>query len=458
LTGSIGPFQYFALGFGSIVGCAWLIVLGEWLKLAGPGGSILVILLGSAVMTLVAACYAELASRIPRVGMEFVYCLKAYGPRLAFLVGWFLTLYTISVTIFEGIALGWLLEVLIPRLRGPAAYSAFGEVITWDALAAGLAGALVIATLNCRGVSPAVRFQALVTYGFLIVAAPLAIWGVSAGSFENARPFWPNTADLSWWNGAGWVLASCAFLFTGFQAIPQMIEERRPGLPVGRIVRVMVVTIAVVALFYCGIILAASMAAPWRTLTGRQLAAAAALDHLPHGHLLATITLAAAVISLLKTWNGFFMIAVRMLLALAREDFIPPSFGRLSTRFRTPARAVLLVGFLNATGISMGNGAISPIINMCSMCLTVGFVLCCIAVLRFRRNKAHSPAAFEVPGGNWLIGAAIGGASLMSLAAFLQPVVATDARFPIEWTLMLIWSALGCAFWLWQRRRPALPR
>ena len=60
LRGNIGPLQYLALGFGTMIGSAWVILLGDWLGEAGPGGAVLGFLAGGVVVMIVGACYAEL--------------------------------------------------------------------------------------------------------------------------------------------------------------------------------------------------------------------------------------------------------------------------------------------------------------------------------------------------------------------------------------------------------------
>ena len=104
LRGNIGPLQYLALGFGTIIGSAWVILLGNWITKAGPGGAILGFLCGGVVMMVIGACYAELTTHIPEAGSEFIYAHRIYGRGVAFVVGWFLVLYLISVTVFEGLA------------------------------------------------------------------------------------------------------------------------------------------------------------------------------------------------------------------------------------------------------------------------------------------------------------------------------------------------------------------
>ena len=71
LKGDIGRFQMFAFGFGSIIGSAWCVLVGEWLSVAGPGGAALGFIGGGIVIACIGACYAELTARIPVTGGEF---------------------------------------------------------------------------------------------------------------------------------------------------------------------------------------------------------------------------------------------------------------------------------------------------------------------------------------------------------------------------------------------------
>ena len=90
LRGRIRYREFFALAFGTIVGSGWLILLGGWLGAAAPGGSIVGFLLGGLVVCLAAGCFAELASRFPRTGADFLYALSTIGESPAFMIGWFL--------------------------------------------------------------------------------------------------------------------------------------------------------------------------------------------------------------------------------------------------------------------------------------------------------------------------------------------------------------------------------
>ncbi len=51
----------FMLAFGTIIGIAWLIVLGSWLSQAGSLGAIIGFVIGGGMMLLIGVCYAEVA-------------------------------------------------------------------------------------------------------------------------------------------------------------------------------------------------------------------------------------------------------------------------------------------------------------------------------------------------------------------------------------------------------------
>jgi len=98
----IGRLGYFALAFGGIVGSGWVVVLGEWMGAAGPGGAALAFAAGGLAMALICACYAELTARMPRTGAEFVYVREALGPVPGFLVGWVLLLNSSALLRLKG--------------------------------------------------------------------------------------------------------------------------------------------------------------------------------------------------------------------------------------------------------------------------------------------------------------------------------------------------------------------
>src|SRR5258708_35232092 len=271
----VGRWQLFALAFACIAGSGWLLVLGDWLNAAAPGGAILGLMAGTSVMLAVCAGYAELAARVPVAGGEFEYARRVFGRRTAFLVGWFSTLFLLAVAAFEGIALSWIVGVLWPPSGGPTLYHLFGAPITSGALAIGVGGAVALAWVNHRGIASAARLQAIVTYGFLALAALAIILGIGLGSMSNLSPVFVPLKAQPWWIGALWIFATTPFFLNGFQSVPQVIEERAEGIWFGTVSRVMYGAIILACLFYCAIILSSAMTTHWIELHGKELPAAA---------------------------------------------------------------------------------------------------------------------------------------------------------------------------------------
>ena len=452
LQGDIGLFQYLALGFGTVIGSAWVILLGNWLGEAGPGGAVLGFLCGGVVVVAVGACYAELTARLPEAGSEFIYAHRVYGRGAAFTVGWFLVLYLVSVTVFEALALAWIAEIFVPTWKSATLYAAFGKSITSETLLTGIGAALVIFALNVRGARVAVATHSFLTYGFFAVVLVILAALLINGSTAHLLPLFASTNGKPWWLGCGAIFAFCAYGLNGFQAIPQAIEERSGAISLRSIGFVVIGSIVAAAVFYSVVVIAGSAIVPWRELVPASLPMATAAAALPHGQFFVTLLLLATAVSLFKAWNGVYMMTVRLLVAMARAGYVPARLGHVSARLGSPVAALLLVSALNIAGIFLGKGAIEPITDMAAMVLTLTYVMCCATVLKLRRTD--SAAAFLVPGGRYTIWLGLIGASLMAATAFLAPLW-QQGGVPLEWQLLGAWSAIGAAVWFYYMRTAA---
>jgi amino acid transporter len=457
LRKTIGPFQFFALAIGVIIGSAWVVLIGDLLELGGPAGAILGFSAGGLVMILVAAAYGELAARIPVAGGEFIFAYRLFGPAVGFVVGWFMTLYLIGSTAFEAIALAAILQALIPKIAGPTLYVLLGHPVTLGGVGVGLAGATLITFLNHRDVRLAVRFQSIVTYTFLVVAFGVVILGISLGHVVNLRPLFAETHGQAPWFGALTIFATSAYFLTGFQAVPQAIEERADSVSARTVMRVMVLSVAIAALFLCLVVVAVGMAAPWKSNSREAMTTAVALAKLGPGRALATVVLIAAAASLLKTWNALALMASRLLMAQAREKLLPARLAAVHSLHKTPAVASLLVGGLTIAGVLLGRGALLPIVDMGSVCLAGTFVLGFLAVIKLRRDGVHASASARLPGGPWTLGVGLAGACVMAAFAVVEPLLVSKGAIPLEWALLIAWACIGAVVYCVRGRAVRAP-
>lgn len=440
--GVTGP-GFFALAFGTIVGSAWMVLMGEWVGPAGPGGAVLAFLGMAFLMVPIAAAYAELVARVPRAGAEFVFVEKAFGPWPGFVTGWYLTLYFVGICAFEGLALSWFLENLVPPLSGQAPlYTLLGKPITAMDLIVGLAGAGVMTLLNASGARIALGFQKIVTFAFLTASAALVLLGFAQGDAGNAQPLFESAQGRSFGGGMFVMLGVAGMWLAGFQTAASAVEERAPGTSFATVARAMMLAVAVAAIFYSLIIMASASLAPWRDLTSGALPVAAAFDHALAGGMATKGIILVAMASLLKTWNAMHLSATRVILAQARAGFLPAGLAHIDARTGAPRRAALLVGLWTCLGILAGRGAISPIISMGTMCTTAIAAVAMLALMRLRAMDRDAVPAFILPGGGRLLAAIAIGAAVVASAAIATPFGVSDG-VPVEIWLMLGWLALG---------------
>ncbi len=444
----VGRGGFFALSFGSIVGSGWIVLLGEWLKLAAPAGALFALLAGGMLMAAIGLCYAELAARMPRAGAELRYVADTLGPKAAFPVGWFLTLFLVAICAFEGTALPWLMGLLLPVSPTPL-YRFLGEPVSGWGLSMGCLGAAAVCALNLGGVQMSVLFQRVITYAFLAVMVSLIIAGLLFGKLANLQPLFAPPGGKSWLLGFTWLFATCAMLLYGFQSALYLIEERAPHVSVRAATGSMVIGIVAAALFYAAVLVSAGSIVPWRSILASELPSVAAFDALLPGRI-APVILVVAIFSLAKTWNAVIMMASRLVLAQAQTGLLPAWLGRIDARRKTPRNALLLVTGASMVGIFLGRGAIVPIVNMATICVSMTIALMLVVLIVQRRRQPRSPG-FSVPAPKLVIPVCAVGAILMAGFALFQPLW-VQSGIPLEWKLIAVWAGLGLTFRVLVRR------
>jgi APA family basic amino acid/polyamine antiporter len=453
LSKAISGTEFFALGFGTIIGVGWIIVLGSWLGQAGPLGAVLAFALGGLAMTVVGLCYAELATLLPVSGGELAYAYETLGVEACFATGWALALVYTSFTAFEAVSLGWVLGALLPGIEGPALYLSRGEPVRLGSLLLGLGGMGVFTWLNYRGARSAARTQTLLTFGKIGLSTVFIVAGLVGGSVANLEPLFARHQAEPWWRGVLAVFITTPVWFGGFNVIPQAMEERAAGTSLRTVGRMIVLSLGLATLFYCLIIVASSMTMPWPRLLEMNLPAAGAFEIGLHSRLLARVVLLAALLGLIATWNAVFFAAARVLFALGRARIIHPAFGAIHPGFGSPATAVLFVGAVGLCAVFLGRGAIIPIVNVGATCLAGAFLLTSFGVIRMRRRDPTRPRPYAVPGGAWTAALAVVIClGILGLSIF-QPYADARGGVPLEWIFLGVWFGLGALFWMLARRR-----
>ncbi len=448
LVRAVGGWQFFSLAFGCIVGVGWVVILGDWLVRAGPLGAVAAFALGAVVMAIIALCYAELTAALPVSGGEMAYAYESFGLPMGYAVGWVLVLVYVGAVAYCGLSVAWLIDYLVPGGRGGAWYVFRGEPVRPGSLAIALALVVWLTVLNYRGVRSATRVQDLLTYGKLVISLAFIAAGLFGGSPGNLRPvFGPGTAS-----GFLGVLVTAPWWFGGFQAaVPQLMEERATRTSVSMIGRLMVYAVGVAGVYYCLVILASGMAAPWETVAHQDLAAAAAFRAAFKSDLLARAVLVAGLFGAISVGNGTLLAGSRLLFALGRAGVIGHVFSHVDARFGTPARSVLFVGIAAAAGTLFGRKGIGLVVDAGSSALAFVYLVTCLAVIRLRQREPNRARPYRVPGGVFTASVAALAALFLLAWSFYDTGRTANGGIPAEWWVLGVWSGLGVFMW-WAAR------
>jgi len=245
------------------------------------------------------------------------------------------------------------------------------------------------------------------------------------------------------------VLVMVPFMFVGFDVIPQAAEEI--DLPRAAIGRALVGSVLVALAWYLLIILGVGASLGPAELAVANLATAEAATRAWGHDAFGGLVLAAGVAGILTSWNALLVGASRALYALAESGMLPASLGRLHPRFRTPYRAVIMVGALSCLAPFFGRPAMVWLANAGGLGIVVAYAMVAASFLVLRWREPDMTRPYRVP---W--GEAVGVLALLSalaMAWLYLPGSPAGLRWPQEWAVVLAWSVLGAALYAWAVRR-----
>lgn len=427
--------DYFTLGFGTMVGAGWLVVMDDWLQRGGPLGAILGFALGGSLLLPIGYVYGRMVMAMPDAASEIAYTGAVFPPGISFATGWMMILAYLPVCPWEAVAVGKIAAYVFPKLNSLELYRVAGKPVYLPHLIMGLALTAVITALNYRGIRLTATFHNWMTYGLLAMAVVFVSCGFARGSPANLKPLFSHSG----WISVVLVLQIVPYYMTGFESVPKCAEEASPEFRTRGFFRAILLAVGVGIVFYTAVIAAVALVHPWPSLANARFATAVAFERAFRTQWLVNLILAAALVSLVKIFNGNFIAATRLLFALGRRGFIDPRFASVHSSNLTPSVAVVCAGLATASAALLGESILIPISEVGSMASAVGWLATC--AVYFRLERAPRERAISTAG------AIVG--SLLILMKVLPMVPGSFTAY--EYLALGLWILLGWAL----RRRSA---
>ncbi len=346
---AVGPLQLLALGVNGIVGVGIFFVPAAAAAHAPGLGTVLVFLATGLALAPAAFAFAALGRRFDEDGGPVVFARAAFGPRVAFLVGW-----VAYVSAFFSTS-----AVIVGLVRATA--PAFGLTTANGQRVASVGLALLLAAVVASGLRLSARVWTTLT---VLKLLPLALLLVAFAAVRGPLPPLATATPSSHWLAAGLALV---FSFQGFEIVPVVAGQARSSARAVPLATVGSLLLAIV--LYCGLALACVVALPALASSAAPLADAA---FVLGGSPLARLVAAGTSVSALGIACGMMVTTPRYLSSLAVGERLL-GLDRVSVR-DVPLRALAVTTLLVSVTVALGElaelFALSGIAVLCQFVVT----------------------------------------------------------------------------------------
>ncbi len=468
LQRQLTPMHVWSIAFGCIIGWGSFVNPGKkFLPNSGVAGTAIAMVLGAAVMIIIACSYAYMIPKYPKAGGEFTFTKECFGKKMAYVCGWFLVAAYLTNVPMNSTAIGLIVDGLDGKadiLKFGFHYSVAGFEIYFGEMIFATAILILFGILNILGVKKAGIIQTmlsglLVTSVFVLAISALfsakarginmaPLWGFDKAAAMAAGATTENIGQFAHTGTRGILSAILAtfaiapWAYVGFDTIPQAAEEF--NFSYRKVIGIMVVAI----LFGCFVYSANNTVAaaalenwPDRVMAGEWVLLVAAEEMLGiFGKVLIGVAVSSAVLSGIM---GFYLASSRLLYSMAKDGYLPRIFETIDPKYGTPKNAILFCILISFSGPLLGREALGWFVDMSAIGASMGFFF--TSASAFRKLKA------DRDGGMLLKVMAVVGVAFSVTFMILQliPIPGlSGVHFGKESYLMLvIWVVLGILFY-----------
>jgi amino acid transporter len=436
------------IAFGAMIGWAWVVSTGDWIRNAGTIGAIIAFLIGGIMIYFVGLTYAELTPAMPQCGGEHVFSYKALGPTASFICTWEIILGYASIAAFEACAFPTVLTWLFPKFLQGYMYTIGGFKVYASWVAVAVIAAICVLVLNIVGTKTAAIVQTVLTVIIAAAGILLVVGSLKSGNLSNVKSSAFAAQTGSPFTNLGGILTVAVmtpFYFVGFDVIPQAAEE--VNVPYRKLGKIMLLSIILAFIFYAAVVFAVGYVLPVSKMSETSLPSADAMKIAFNSSAMAKVLIIGGVSGIITSWNAFLMGGSRAVYSMAESKMLPNWFGKLSEKHKTPVNALLFIGLVTIIAPFFGRKMLTWIVDAGSLAVCIAYMMVSLSflVLRIKQPKMNRP--YKVKHGK-LVGVLAVIMSGIFMLLYIVPLpFANSALVWQEWIWFGSWAVLGCVFY-----------
>jgi APA family basic amino acid/polyamine antiporter len=368
LKRSLSVLEVTLMGVGSILGAGVYIIIGEAAGLSG-NSLWLSFILAAIVASFTGLSYAELSSRFPHSGAEYVYVENSFGKTAAWLVGWLILVGSIIGGTTVAIGFSYYFSAI------------FGTPI----LLTSIFMLFVVGVILIVGVQETASITILFT---IIEAAGLIIIIFIGIPYFGLVNYFELTKGLS-----GLIDASILIFFSyiGFEGISRLAEETKN--PKKNIPKAIIYSIIIVTIFYALVGIAAVSIVGWQELSTAK-APLAIIAQKAFGEKSFVILSAIALFATFNTVLFILLSGSRFVYGMAERQALPGVFLLVSKKLKTPW--VAIIGIVAASMVFLYIEDLKTVANLTNFAIITVFIVVNASVIYYRYKKPLQEG-FRIP-------------------------------------------------------------
>jgi APA family basic amino acid/polyamine antiporter len=369
----IGPVTATSIVVANMIGAGIFTTSGIMAgQLPSSGWIFICWLLGGSIAIAGALSYAELATRMPQVGGEYVYLKKIYHPSVGFLTGW--------TSFFVGFS--------VPIAASAMAFSEY--------IFEGLQNQVLGVTSNhffFMGLKLGGKVQNFLTFLKIGIVVGLAGAGIALTGGRGISAFSFVREGQSSWLAFGTAMMLVMFSYSGWNAssyIAGEIKNPRKNLPLS-----LILGTSIVILLYLALNLFIFQALPYNQAKGTiAIAEKASIE--AFGPWMGDALGLLISLALLSSLSAFVIIGPRVYFAMARDRLFFPFAAKIHPRYKVPGKSILIQGAIAVLMVLIGS--FEQLLVYIGFALNIFPWLAVFGIFLARKRRIGNTKAFKVWG------------------------------------------------------------